>query len=123
MMRVYGEPDEADPLKHKYLKKLSKYEELRQELQAGEEDLREELTPMKEDLRKKIDEVDAAIEDLVLKQKAAGAQAFSNGRPMNAKEIQGLVTRQLEKMKDISKIRVRYVRSFSFMKSFMCGVQ
>ncbi|XP_046476867.1 cilia- and flagella-associated protein 184-like isoform X2 [Neodiprion pinetum] len=110
MMRVYGESNEEDPLRNKYLKKLSKYEQLREELESGEEDFRVEITQLRKDLRKKTDEADTAIEQLLSKQRAAAAQAYTNGKPLSAKEVQAMITRELAKMKDISKIRVRYAR-------------
>lgn len=111
-MRVYGEPNEEDKLNNRYIKKLLKYENLRQELQAGEEELKTETSLMKDELRKKTEEADAAVEELVGKERAVGAQSYSNGKPLAGKEIQALITRELVKMKEISKIRVRYVRSF-----------
>ncbi|XP_046592919.1 golgin subfamily A member 6-like protein 22 isoform X2 [Neodiprion lecontei] len=110
MMRVYGESNEEDPLRNKYLKKLSKYEQLREELESGEEDFRVEITQLRKDLRKKTDEADTAIEELLSKQRAAAAQAYTNGKPLSTKEVQAMITRELAKMKDISKIRVRYAR-------------
>ncbi|XP_046424174.1 golgin subfamily A member 6-like protein 22 isoform X2 [Neodiprion fabricii] len=110
MMRVYGEANEEDPLRNKYLKKLSKYEQLREELESGEEDFRVEITQLRKDLRKKTDEADTGIEELLSKQRAAAAQAYTNGKPLSTKEVQAMITRELAKMKDISKIRVRYAR-------------
>ncbi|XP_046743329.1 DNA ligase 1-like isoform X2 [Diprion similis] len=110
MMRVYGEANEEDPLRNKYWKKLSKYEQMREEVESGEEDFKVEITQLRKGLRKKTDEADAAVEELLSKQRAAAAQSYTNGKPIATKEVQAMITRELAKMKDISKIRVRYVR-------------
>ncbi|XP_012263657.2 uncharacterized protein LOC105690455 [Athalia rosae] len=110
MTRVFGEPNEAHPLETSYLKKLSNYEVLREELESGEEEFKGEITILRDNLSKINDEADAALEELVAKERTAGGQCYANGKLFAAKEIQALINRQLAKMKEISKNRIRYAR-------------
>ena len=113
MMHVYTDEAEDDVLLNEYLKKLDELERSNEELRKSREEWDVELSRTRADIRGKKKDAKEAVNEMISKERTVGASTWSCGKPLSLKRIQALLTRQLDRIKDIGKFRLRYVRNNS----------
>ncbi|XP_043267542.1 centrosomal protein of 83 kDa-like [Venturia canescens] len=110
MMHVCTNESEDDVLLNEYLRKLDELERSNEELRASGDDWEAELTRTRARIRERKEDAKNETNEMISKEREIGSSSWQCGKPLSMKRVQALMTRQLDRMRDIAKFRIRYTR-------------
>lgn len=110
MMHVCTNEAEDDVLLNEYLRKLDELERSNEELRGSGEEWDAELTRTRARIRERKEVAKNEVDELIDKERTIGTSTWHCGKPLSLKRVQALITRQLDRIRDIAKFRIRYVR-------------
>ncbi|KAK0162673.1 hypothetical protein PV327_006431 [Microctonus hyperodae] len=105
--------NDDDIIWNEYIKKLSNLNELKRKIELNNEQWDVELLMLRKEICQEREEEKLAINKMISRGKIIGKSIWIYGKSFSTKHVQELISKQVEKIKQISQNRFRYTRLYA----------